>query len=277
MDIVRTIEETRRALRVVRAEGLGLVPTMGALHEGHLSLVRRARAGNAAVAASIFVNPLQFGPNEDLDKYPRTFEEDCRKLESEGVDFLFAPTPREMYGDGAATTVDPGEIGMRLDGASRPGHFLGVATVVAKLFHIIQPDRAYFGQKDAAQLAVLRQMVRDLNFPIEMVACPIVRDADGLALSSRNRYLSQEERRAALFLPRSLHALAGHIRGGVRESNLLLKARVAFEQAAEVALDYLAIVDPDTLLPVERADPGALIAIAAQVGNTRLIDNFIVA
>ena len=276
MHIFQTIQQTRAGLRAVRAGGtVALVPTMGALHEGHLSLVRRARAENAAVAASIFVNPLQFGANEDLAKYPRTFEDDCRRLEAEGVDFLFAPTPEEMYRSGATTVVDPGAIGTRLDGGSRPGHFLGVATVVAKLFHIVQPDRAYFGQKDAAQLAVLRQMVRDLDFPVEVVACPVVRDSDGLALSSRNRYLSDEERQTALILPRTLDTIAGLIREGVRESDLLLKSQASLSERDGVALDYLAIVDPDTLLPVDRALPGTLIAIAAQVGKTRLIDNMI--
>lgn len=276
MQIFQTIEHTRKGLRAVRATGtLGLVPTMGALHEGHLSLVRRARAENAAVAASIFVNPLQFGPNEDLAQYPRTFEDDCRQLEAEGVDFLFAPAPEEMYRDGATTVVDPGSIGTRLDGASRPGHFVGVATVVAKLFHIVQPDRAYFGQKDAAQLSVLRQMVRDLDFPVEVVPCPIVRDADGLALSSRNRYLSDAERKFALILPRTLNAIAALIHDGVRDSGLLLESQASLSKTVGVELDYLAIVDSDTLLPVETAAPGTLIVVAAQIGETRLIDNLI--
>lgn len=276
MQISQTIEQIREGLRAMRASGTsGLVPTMGALHDGHLSLVRRARSANSVVAASIFVNPLQFGPSEDLAKYPRTFEEDCRLLEAEGVDFLFAPTPEEMYRDGATTIVDPGLVGTRLDGASRPGHFVGVATVVAKLFHIIQPDRAYFGQKDAAQLAVLRRMVRDLNFPVEVVPCPIVRDSDGLALSSRNRYLSGEERQAALALPRTLDEIAAQIGEGVRESDQLLRSMDFLRERAGVKLDYLAIVDPDTLLPVDMTSRGTLIAIAAQIGKTRLIDNLL--
>jgi len=278
MQILRTIDETRRVLREARESSeLGLVPTMGALHEGHLSLVRRARAENGVVAASIFVNPLQFGPNEDLAKYPRTFEEDCRQLGREGVEFLFAPSPEEMYGGGTATIVDPGPVGTRLDGVSRPGHFVGVATVVAKLFHIVQPDRAYFGQKDAAQVAVLRQMVRDLDFPVEVVACPIVRDADGLALSSRNRYLSVEERQSALVLSRTLRSIEGRIREGVRESDLLLGGYLSGrEMVPGFKLDYLAMVDPDALLPVGEAVSGTLIAIAGWVGETRLIDNLIV-
>jgi pantoate--beta-alanine ligase len=278
MRIVGTVKEMQRECRHARRNGsLGLVPTMGALHAGHISLVRRARSENHSVAASIFVNPLQFGANEDLAKYPRTFEDDCGQLEREGVDLLFAPTPEEMYRNGAGTTVDPGPIATRLDGASRPGHFVGVATVVAKLFHIIQPDRAYFGQKDAAQLAVLRQMVRDLNFDLELIACPIVRDHDGLALSSRNRYLSAEERAAALVLPRTLRFLEDRIGQDERRCSELARAALAGLTARRnIALDYLAFVDPETLLPVTEAVSGTLIAIAAKVGETRLIDNFLV-
>lgn len=278
MQIFTTIREMQQACRAARRQGsLGLVPTMGALHAGHLSLVRRAMSENRAVAATIFVNPLQFGPNEDLAKYPRTFDDDCAQLECEGVALLFAPTPDEMYANGAATVVDPGAIASRLDGASRPGHFVGVATVVAKLFHIIQPDRAYFGQKDAAQLAVLRQMARDLNFGVELIACPILRDTDGLALSSRNRYLSPEERIAALAIPRALDSLKGRIERGERRSAELLREGIASLQTrSAIALDYLTIADPGTLLPVPEAVPGTLVAIAAKVGETRLIDNFIV-
>jgi pantoate--beta-alanine ligase len=280
MQICDTIAGLRQAIRDRRAQSsnstLGLVPTMGALHAGHLSLMERARRENPLVAASIFVNPLQFGPNEDLAKYPRTFADDCAQLERAGVDLLFAPTPEEMYASAAATTVDPGAIATRLDGASRPGHFLGVATVVAKLFHIVQPEHAYFGQKDAAQLAVLRQMVRDLNFPVELIACPIVRDSDGLALSSRNRYLSPEERTQALLLSRTLDAVAERIAAGERNAGTLIAAGQALlRQHPEVALDYLALVDPDTLLPVSEAVPGTLVALAAKVGTTRLIDNFL--
>jgi pantoate--beta-alanine ligase len=278
MQIIRTVGEMQQLAREVGRKGsLGLVPTMGALHEGHLSLVRRGRSECDAVVATIFVNPLQFGANEDLDKYPRTFESDCEQLEREQVDFLFAPAPEEMYRTGATTIVDVGAVGTRLDGASRPGHFVGVATVVAKLFHIAMPDRAYFGQKDAAQLAVIRQMARDLNFSLEVVACPIVRDEDGLALSSRNRYLSREARGVALILSRTLAAIAEKIRGGIRDSGVLKDSQMRLlEGARDFELDYLAIVDPDTLLPVAEALPGTLVALAGFVGGTRLIDNFIV-
>jgi len=282
MQIIKTVKEMQRECRFLRrSKGPGLVPTMGALHAGHISLVRRARSENDAIAASIFVNPLQFGPNEDLAKYPRTFEDDCQQLEREGVDLVFAPAEEEMYprinGLKPQTTVDPGPIAMRLDGASRRGHFIGVATVVAKLFHIVQPDRAYFGQKDAAQLAVLRQMVRDLDFDIEVVSCPIVRDNDGLALSSRNRYLSPEERQAALWIPRTLRMIEDRIAQGERRcSELTHEAVKGSKEPASLALDYLAFVDPDTLLPVAEAVPGTLVAIAAKAGDTRLIDNFLV-
>lgn len=278
MQIIGTIGEMRQGCREASGRGtLGLVPTMGALHAGHLSLVRRAMSENRAVAATIFVNPLQFGPGEDLAKYPRTFAADCEQLEREGVALLFAPAPEEMYASGAATMIDPGPVATRLDGASRPGHFVGVATVVAKLFHIVQPDRAYFGQKDAAQLAVLRQMVRDLNFGLELIACPIVRDEDGLALSSRNRYLSAEERSVALALSRTLDRLRRRIEAGERRRAEVLREAVADLTARrDIELDYLTIVDAETLLPVPEAAPGALVAIAAKVGGTRLIDNFLV-
>jgi pantoate--beta-alanine ligase len=249
---------------------------MGALHAGHLSLVARARAESDFVSASLFVNPTQFGPNEDFGRYPRRLEEDLHLFEQAGVDLVFAPTPEEMYPSGSTTFVDPGELGNRLDGAHRPGHFRGVATVVAKLFHIIQPQRAYFGQKDAVQVAVLRQMVRDLNFPIELIACPIVRDLDGLALSSRNAYLSLEERAHALILPRTLEAMRNALDSGIRTRTELLALGHRFlQQEPAVALEYLEAVHPSTLLPVDRIVPGALIAIAARVGTTRLIDNFI--
>jgi len=276
MKIVETVAEMQHLCRNLRTENapLGLVPTMGALHAGHLSLVRRARSECASIAATIFVNPLQFGPNEDLAKYPRTFDEDCRQLADEGVSLLFAPTTAEMYPPGAATTISVTGIGDRLDGASRPGHFTGVATVVAKLFHIAQPHRAYFGQKDAAQLAVLRQMARDLNFDLEIIGCPIVRDADGLALSSRNKYLSPAERTEALALPRALRHIQQSIASGERQSDALIQQ--GMQELNRVKLDYLATVDAQTLLPVSTIQPGTLIAVAAWVGQTRLIDNFLV-
>ena len=280
MRIVKSIAEMQRICRELRIGGsvLGFVPTMGALHEGHLSLVRRAREECAVVVASIFVNPLQFAPGEDFGRYPRTFEQDCRGLEAEGVEVLFAPDAEEMYPDGAVTTVTVSGIADRLDGASRPGHFTGVATVVAKLFHVVGPNRAYFGQKDAAQLAVLRQMVRDLNFDVELVGCAIVRDPDGLALSSRNKYLSGVEREQALVLHRALLQIERRIAEGERRSDVLVRDGMKTLQFAQgVRVDYLAIVDANTLLPVTSAERGTLVAVAAYVGSTRLIDNFVVA
>jgi pantoate--beta-alanine ligase len=280
MRIVKSIAEMQRVCRELQTQGseLGLVPTMGALHEGHLSLVRRARAECQTVAASIFVNPLQFAPGEDFDKYPRTFDDDCRMLESAGVDILFAPEATEMYPSGAVTTITVAEVGDRLDGASRPGHFTGVATVVAKLFHIAGPRRAYFGQKDAAQVAVLRQMVRDLNFDVELVICPIVRDADGLAMSSRNKYLNADEREQALVLHRTLLRLEQRISEGERQSVALVELGLeSLHASTGVEVDYLAIVDANTLLPVASVKAGVLVAVAAYVGSTRLIDNFLVA
>jgi pantoate--beta-alanine ligase len=277
--IVRAIAEMQSVCRELRmrASVLGFVPTMGALHEGHLSLVRCARSECDTVVASIFVNPLQFAPGEDFAKYPRTFDTDCRSLEIEGVDVLFAPDAAEMYPNGSVTTVTVSEVGDRLDGASRPGHFIGVATVVAKLFHAVGPTRAYFGQKDAAQLAVLRQMVRDLNFDVELVSCAIVRDTDGLALSSRNKYLSAIERRHALVLHRTLLQLERMIAEGERQSTALVQRGIENLNAADgIRVDYLAIVDANTLLPVTSAETGTLVAVAAYVGSTRLIDNFLV-
>jgi pantoate--beta-alanine ligase len=276
--IVRTVAAMQSVCRELRMRHavLGFVPTMGALHEGHLSLVRRARSECDAVVASIFVNPLQFAPGEDFAKYPRTFEEDCISLETEGVDVLFAPDAAEMYPNGSVTTVTVAEVGTRLDGASRPGHFTGVATVVAKLFHVVGPTRAYFGQKDAAQLAVLRQMVRDLNFEVDLVGCAIVRDTDGLALSSRNKYLSAIERKHALVLHETLLQLERMISDGERQSIALArKGMETLNAEAGIRVDYLAIVDANTLLPVTSAEAGTLVAVATYVGSTRLIDNFL--
>ena len=280
MQIINTVAAMQSFCRELRLRGdvVGFVPTMGALHEGHLSLVRRAKAECDVVAASIFVNPLQFAPGEDLARYPRTFEEDRKLLETEGVEVLFAPDAAEMYPDGAVTTVTVAGVGDRLDGASRPGHFAGVATIVAKLFNVVRPDRAYFGQKDAAQLAVLRQMVRDLNFDVELVGCPIVRDADALALSSRNRYLSATERQQALVLHAALSRMKQMIAEGERDSATLIRGGMeAFRTVTGVRVDYLSVVDASTLLPVASVHSGILVAIAAYVGNTRLIDNFLVA
>jgi pantoate--beta-alanine ligase len=285
MLVVRTIAEARTALRELRAAGktIGLVPTMGALHVGHLSLVRAARAQTDAVAVSLFVNPTQFGPKEDFGKYPRTFEADCALLEAEGVELLFAPGADEIYPAGASTFVDVEGVSSRLDGASRPGHFRGVATVVAQLFHIIQPDKAFFGQKDAAQVAVLRKMVRELHFPLELVVCPIVREPDGLAMSSRNRYLSAEERAQALVLSRALHVVEARVAAGETNSDRLIESGLR-EIASEpgVRVDYFRIVNPETLEDVQMLEDvpdlqaGALVAVAALVGATRLIDNVVI-
>jgi pantoate--beta-alanine ligase len=278
MKICGTIPEARAACRAARASrkrlGLGLVPTMGALHEGHLSLVRAARAQCDTVAVSIFVNPTQFGPTEDLSKYPRQFERDCRLLEKEGVEILFAPPVEEIYPDGAVTWVLVEGLSEKLDGRSRPGHFRGVTTIVSKLFHIVEPEAAFFGQKDAAQLAVIRRMVQDLNFPIEIVACPIVREPDGLAMSSRNAYLNREERSRALVLQRSLQRAQQEFQAGERvAAKLISAAKEVFAREPQVVLDYFEIVDPDTLDPVERISQKTLVAVAAYVGSTRLIDN----
>ena len=278
MKICLSIAEARAACRELRAKGkrLGLVPTMGALHAGHLSLVRAAKAQCGSVVVSIFVNPTQFGPKEDFAKYPRPFDADCAALEEEGVDVVFAPAVEEMYPKGETTWVTVEGLSEKLDGASRPGHFRGVTTVVSKFFHVIGPDVAFFGQKDAAQLAVIRRMVRDLNFPVEIVGCPIVREADGLAMSSRNAYLSSEERRRALALSRSLREVERAFREGERNARALAQAgRAAMAQEPEVRLDYFEIVDPDTLDPVERVTENTLIAVAAYVGPTRLIDNVV--
>ncbi len=266
----------RSACRAIRSAGkrLGFVPTMGALHEGHLSLVRAARASCDVVATSVFVNPTQFGPNEDLAKYPRSFERDRDLLEREGVELLFAPPVEEMYPAGAVTWVTVEELSSRLDGRSRPGHFRGVTTVVAKLFHIVEPDAAFFGQKDAAQLAIIRHMVRDLNLPVEIVACPIVREPDGLAMSSRNAYLDPQQRKQALALHRSLEQVRRLVGAGERTAAKLAAAgRAGFTSESALRLDYFEIVNPDTLDPVEDVSGGALVAVAAFVGTTRLIDN----
>lgn len=275
MQIITTAGEMQQVCRTLKfSRTLGLVPTMGALHDGHLSLVRRALAECDAVAASIFVNPTQFAPGEDYEVYPRCFEDDCAKLEAAGTTLLFAPSAAEMYPAGASTFVEVAGLGDRLDGASRPGHFRGVATVVAKLFNIVGPERAYFGQKDAAQVAVLRAMIRDLNFPLQLVACPIVREPDGLAMSSRNRNLSASDRCRALILHRALYGVTKLIEDGETSAEVLRNAMLAvFASDSNVRVDYAEIVDPSTLLPVADTSRGALIAVAAWVGSTRLIDN----
>lgn len=279
MEILRTAEALRAWSRAIRMqdETVGLVPTMGALHAGHASLIRAAAEQCGHAAVTIFVNPTQFGPHEDLDRYPRTFEADCRLAEREGARVVFAPPVEEMYPSGAATFVEVEGIGDRLDGKSRPGHFRGVATVVTKLLIAAEADRAFFGQKDAAQVAVLRRMVKDLRIGTELVVCPIVREADGLALSSRNVYLSAEERRQALVLSRAIRRVEAMVAGGERRAALLTEAaRQTLASEPAVRVDYAELVEWATLEPVEMATAGTLFAVAAWVGATRLIDNTVI-
>ena len=274
------ITDTIAGLRAARAQvsgSIGLVPTMGALHAGHLSLAARARSENDTVIVTIFVNPLQFGPTEDFAAYPRDLEGDLKVLENAGVDLVFTPTPDLMYPPGFQTTVDVGSLGQILEGAHRPGHFRGVATVVAKLFNLTQPQRAYFGQKDAQQVAVIRQMVRDLNFPLEVVVCPIVRDSDGLALSSRNAYLTPDQRRAAPVLYRALRAAAAAYVVGERDPEALrriMHATLAAEPLAQP--EYVSVADADTLAECqENLAQRTLLSMAVRIGRTRLIDNLV--
>jgi pantoate--beta-alanine ligase len=274
---IQTIAEMKAACRQLTRAGktLGFVPTMGALHEGHLSLVRASRSHCDMTAVSIFVNPLQFGPTEDLSKYPRTLERDGAMLEQVGVELLFIPTVDEMYPAGAKTHVLVEGLSDKLDGASRPGHFRGVTTVVTKLFEIVRPDCAFFGQKDAAQVAVLRKLVKDLDMDVEMVVCPIVREKDGLAMSSRNIYLTPEQRQQALVLQRALMRVQTAAEEGERDAAKLAEiGRQVIAEEPGARLDYLAIVDPETLDSVADVSRGALVAVAAYFGTTRLIDNF---
>jgi pantoate--beta-alanine ligase len=279
MQIVRTVAELRRWSRTLHCtpgHTVGLVPTMGALHAGHASLIRAARAACSHVAVSLFVNPTQFGPSEDYARYPRAFEADCALAQSEGADLLFAPTVEEMYPAGAATYVEVEGLSQRLDGQSRPGHFRGVSTVVAKLLIAAEPDFAFFGQKDAAQVAVLRRMVADLRLASEIVVCPIVRDADGLALSSRNAYLTPSQRAQALALSRAVRQVESLVAQGERRAQVLIDtARSIFGSESELRVDYVELVDWATLEPIETAVSGSLFAVAAWVGETRLIDNTI--
>jgi pantoate--beta-alanine ligase len=278
MEILTAIDRTRAASRAARSAGqrVGLVPTMGALHEGHFSLVRIARANSEFVAVSIFVNPLQFGPTEDLAKYPRPFEHDQEMLAREGVDLIFAPTAGEMYPIPAVAYVNVENLSGRLDGSSRPGHFRGVTTVVSKLFHIVEPDIAVFGQKDAAQLAIIKRMVRDLNFPVEILAGPIIREEDGLAMSSRNAYLDPPQRRQSLVLSRALKRVRELFKQGERAAaRLIAGGREVFSQEPGARLDYFSVVDPESLEPVEEIREETLVAVAAYVGPTRLIDNIL--
>jgi pantoate--beta-alanine ligase len=279
MKVLRSVAELRRwsrSQRSTRGATIGLVPTMGALHAGHASLIRAARSSCSAVAVSLFVNPTQFGPHEDYKRYPRSFDADCVLAKSEGADVLFAPAVEELYPEGAATFVEVEGLSKCLDGASRPGHFRGVATVVAKLLIAAEPDRAFFGQKDAAQVAVLRRMVKDLRLATEIVVCPIVRDSDGLALSSRNAYLTHAEREQALALSRIVRKVEALVAQGERRADTLIAAaREIFSADLAIRVDYVVLVDLSTLEPVSIAAPGTLFAVAAYVGSTRLIDNTI--
>ena len=275
-----TIPDLRRWVRAERAAGrrIALVPTMGYLHEGHLRLVDAARRQADAVVMSVFVNPLQFGPSEDLARYPRDLPRDRTLAEGRGVDALFVPTEAIMYPAGSEIRVVPGPTGDRWEGAARPGHFAGVLTVVAKLFHLVEPDVACFGRKDIQQATLIRQMVRDLDWPLDIVVVPTVREPDGLALSSRNAYLSPEDRRRALVLSAALRAAHEAFAAGERRAAALLdvlRGRLAAEPA--VTVEYVAVVEPLRLEPVETVEPATVVALAARVGRTRLIDNIVLA
>jgi pantoate--beta-alanine ligase len=279
METIRTISWMKEKTREARLEQrvIGLVPTMGALHAGHLALVGRAKKECSAVYASIFLNPTQFGANEDLSKYPRPLEADVAKLANSGVDGLFLPSAEEMYPAGFSTYVQVEGISERLEGKSRPGHFRGVATVVLKLFEIVQPDYAYFGRKDAQQVSIIQKMVRDLNLDVELVICPTVREGDGLAGSSRNEYLSPEERQAAGVLFRALQAAAMDVSAGVKDTLELQRTmRQILESEPKARLDYAEIVDAGTFEPVVRVEGRCYALLAVRIGNTRLIDNMLI-
>ena len=275
MQVTKTVEETRKQIKQWKKEGktIGLVPTMGFLHEGHASLIRKCREQNDIVVVSDFVNPTQFGPNEDLEAYPRDFERDNKLCESLGADLIFAPSPEDMYHDPHAfVSIDT--LSETLCGKTRPIHFKGVCTVVTKLFHIVAPDRAYFGEKDAQQLAIIRKMVKDLNFDIEIVGCPIVREEDGLAKSSRNTYLNDKERQAALCLSRAVKTGKEVIYTGADAKEVLNPMKAIIEAEPLARIDYVMMVDALTMQPIEKADRDVLVAMAVYIGKTRLIDNF---
>ncbi len=278
--VARTVEEVRRAVAAARGGGLtvGLVPTMGALHEGHASLARAARAETGFVVLSLFVNPTQFGPNEDLARYPRTWDADLEVCRREGVDVVFAPDAASVYPEGFCTYVEVHGLQDRLEGASRPGHFRGVATVVLKLFNMVGPDVAYFGQKDAQQARLIEQLVRDLDVPVRLRVCPIVREPDGLARSSRNRYLDPDQRRQAVVLSRALEEARRLAGAGERDAEVIRRAVAArIADAPAAALDYAAVVDARTFRPLERLEGEVLVAVAVRFGPTRLIDNALIA
>lgn len=278
MQVVKTIQEVRKIVKGWRKEGLsvGLVPTMGFLHEGHQSLIAKSVDDNDRTVVSVFVNPIQFGPSEDLEAYPRDLNHDMAAVEAMGGDLIFNPEPSEMYPTHFTTFVDTTETTELLCGARRAGHFRGVCTVVSKLFNIVGPDRAYFGQKDAQQLATVRRFVRDLNFDLEIIACPIVREADGLAKSSRNTYLSAEERRAALILSKSLKLGQTAVENGERNASAIIKIISDSLQTEPLArVDYVEVVDLNNVQRVETIEGETLVAIAVYIGKTRLIDNFV--
>ena len=273
MKVIQTVAEFRVSQRGY-PRPLGLAPTMGYLHEGHLSLARRCREDNATAVVSIFVNPTQFGPSEDLSTYPRDMEGDLAKLEAEGVDLVFAPDASEMYPEGFDTTVDVGDIARRLEGEHRPGHFHGVATVVCKLLTIVRPDNVYFGQKDAQQCLVIKRLNADLDLGAEVIVMPTVRDPDGLALSSRNAYLSSEDREAALSLYRALTLSETLYADGVRNAEVMRREMLALLEAEPSAsVDYVSVADAETLVELESVDRPALVSMAVHIGRVRLIDN----
>lgn len=276
MQVVSTVKEVRDIVAGWRKEGktVGFVPTMGYLHEGHGSLISKAVEQNDKAVVSIFVNPMQFGPTEDLESYPRDLEKDSKFCESLGADLIFHPEPEEMYHDGFSSFVDMTVLTEELCGLSRPVHFRGVCTVVSKLFNIVQPDRAYFGQKDAQQLAVIKHMVDDLNMNVEVIGCPIIREEDGLAKSSRNTYLSAEERKAALCLSRAVKTGREAICKGIKAEEVLSKMRAVIEAEPLAKIDYVAMVDALDMQPVESVEKDVLVAMAVYIGKTRLIDNF---
>ena len=275
--LVKKIDEVRKLVKEWKAQGLsiGYVPTMGALHEGHESLIKRAVKENDKVIVSVFVNPTQFGPNEDYDSYPRNIEKDLELCEKAGAAAVFNPEPSEMYFDNRSTQVSVSGLTDVLCGARRPGHFNGVCLVITKFFNIVKPDRAYFGQKDAQQVAVLKRMVRDLSFDVEIVPCPIIREEDGLAKSSRNTYLSVEERNAATILNKSLTLAKEKIQAGERDSEVIIKLIQEVINSEKLArIDYIEVVDSLSMEKVERIEKSVLVAIAVFIGKTRLIDNF---
>lgn len=280
MIIATTIEEVREQVRIWKKEGntVGLVPTMGYLHEGHASLVDKAVLMTDKVVVSVFVNPTQFGPGEDLETYPRDFERDCKILEENGCDLVFHPDVNEMYFEDAATYVEiMSDMPKQLCGKTRPIHFRGVCTVVSKLFNIVLPDKAFFGQKDAQQLAIIKRMVRDMSYGIEIVGCPIIREADGLAKSSRNTYLNPEERQAALILSKSIFIGEEMVKNGETDTKVIVDAIIENINKEPLAkIDYVEAVDAVTMMPVSKINGDVLVAMAVYIGKTRLIDNFIV-